>query len=373
MITAPDVDPSVPSQSAQLNQFLAHLGTDAEVQFPPDRDYRIDQTLHLTDKTVSIDLNGSLFHTADTTGDGLPYGKPDQQREWDIRGRDHWHLLRSHVAMHNGAVRGAKPRNVDTLGERYEAQHGIGLQNSSVELHDFTINDVNGDGICLHRSPGDPSPSSAMVGANVVIDRVGRSGISMQVAQHVRVGGKGTYIGHTARSTFDFEPLLPSWFVDDVKIDQLRVGNGRLNFIASAVPRLADGRVPGRVDNIKVGHVELDRPMNLRVGGVRDSAGRSNREHWDINNCVALDVWGTTGPAAPCIFTSVDGLVFAGNTQEIQRARPNIYGISLQDCHGVTEYMNSFPGAVGPAWMRGTSNRDLTIERTQLVARGPYV
>lgn len=373
MITAPDVDPDTPSQSARLTAFFAGLPLDAEVQFPPDRDYQCDQTVPLIDKRLSVDLNGSLLHTADTTGDGMPYGEPDQQREWAIRARDHLHLLRSHVAFHNGAVRGAKPRTVETLGADYEAQHGIGLQNSTVELHDFTITDVNGDGVCLHRAPGDPSPSSANIGPNTVIDRVGRSGVSMQVAQHVHVGGKGAYIGNTARSTFDFEPLLPSWFVDDVTIDGLRVGNGRLLFIASSVPRLADGRVPGRVDNIKVGHVELDRPMNMRIGGVRDAKGRSNRNGWDINNSHAHDVFGTTGPAAPCVFTSVDDLVFAGNSQPMQRGRPHLFGIALTDCHQVVEYVNSFPGAEGPAWQRGTTNEDVRIARTQLVAGGPYI
>lgn len=350
--------PGPPSDvTADLVAWLAGLDP-GSVALLDGRTFRCEGTIEsLNPQALQVDGQGATIMAIDPRT-----GQPNQ------RDRAHFRSVGGQgYSVHGVSIQG--PYDHSGNDEDYEAQHAFDVQNTKdIDIYGNMVRNVWGDFVYLGRSRGDKTQSSGHVHGNDA-RWMGRTGVSFTCCADVIVDGKNR-IAECGRSSFDFEPLLPSWVVDRVTVEDNDIGNARLLFVAAVSNK--DG---GPVRNVRVVGNRLTRTMQVSVAGQRLASGATNRSDFDISKNVTTDVWGTTGPASLMKFVNVDGTIMvAGNTSPMQAGRPKLYGASFYMCEGDLQavYMNQFVRAQAAAWDRG-GNGNVVSELNRIAVGGKFV
>jgi Right handed beta helix region len=310
----------IQDDTAALQTLLNTLPDGSTLAFQAGGKYRIEGTLHVTNKhDLTIDGNGALFF-ATTTGNRT-------RSQWSFEGG-------SNIVVRNVIVKGANP-HAGTGDAAYvaslEAQHAFNIwSTNNIELDHVTATDVYGDFVYI-------GPQAGGLAKNIYIhdstfDRNGRQGISVTGADGVRI--IRNTITDTRRATFDLEPNGPDWGALNVDIEDNTIGPGRLNVLSSAGI--------GPVSNIIFSGNTIERPFNMLVG---DTAG-GRRGPFTIRDNVATETWGSSAGSGALDFSNIDGLAVTGNTIPLQAGRGD-YGVRANTSCNVVVTGNTVTGGAG--------------------------
>lgn len=322
-ITPAGIDATgVQDDTAALQALINGLPDGSTLSFASGGQYRIEGTLHVTNKNnLTIDGNGALFF-ATTTGDRT-------RSQWSFEGG-------SNIVVRDVIVRGAN-LNAGTGDAAYvaslEAQHAFNIWSANgIELDHVTATDVYGDFVYVGLQAGGLAKDVYIHDSTFA--RNGRQGISVTGADGVRI--VHNTITDTRRATFDIEPNGSGWGAFNVDIEYNTIGSGRLLVLAGA------GVGPER--NIVFAHNTINRPFNVSVGDT--SGGR--RGPFTIADNAATQSWGGAAGSGALNFNNIDGLTVTGNVLPLQAGRGD-YGVTAAGSCDVTVSGNTFANAIAPA------------------------
>lgn len=308
----------------ELARFLSSVPHGTTVEFPRDGRYRIEGRVEVADqRDLTIEGNGSLLFATETGG--------EERRHVSFRDS-------ANITIRGLKVKGANP-NAGTGDDAYKAslaaQHGLDFHAvKGLVLDGVTVTDVWGDFVYLGPNRGSMEPTEDVVIRNSTFERNGRQGIALVHARRVLI--ERNRISQTRRATFDLEPNGKDLAVDDVRIVDNDIGDGRLLFIA------AHGR--GTVNNVVVMNNRLvDRPLNISVQA--PDKGEVRRNFRIIGNR-GDDTWAGDGDApngsAAIRFRRVLDVEVRGNRQRIDGGGGSAGVLSSASC--VVAEGNEFPG-----------------------------
>jgi hypothetical protein len=179
---------SVPSgcstdATAQILSWIASVPNNSTVQFDTGACYRIEGTLELRNRNLTIDGNGSTFKSLDA-----PTGQ-----------RSMWRAFDSTVTFRNMTIVGSYTNGGVHDGSLQWA-HGIDLRGTDVVVENVSMSDLGGD--CVYFGLGADRSSGAVRDSSC--RRIGRNGVSVVAGDDIRVERMTTdRIGYIA---FDVEP-----------------------------------------------------------------------------------------------------------------------------------------------------------------------
>ena len=151
--------------------------------------YRIEGTLTLKDRALTIEGNGATFRSLDP---------PDDQRAV-------WRVWDSDVAMRDMTIAGSYAGG-GTLDTGVEHAHGVDLRGTHAVVENVAMSDLGGD--CVYFGLGATRSSGAVRDSSC--RRIGRNAVSITAGDYIRVERVVTdQIGYIA---FDVEPNAGSGF-----------------------------------------------------------------------------------------------------------------------------------------------------------------
>lgn len=210
----------------QLNDFIAGVPDGSTVSFPANATYRIEGVFALVDRhDLLLEFNGSRLVAESDATTLTPH--PLFERSWP-RHRPHLYIRESSgISVQDVVVRGPN-RYGGTSDEawrpEFEAQHAIEISRSEdVDVTGCDLSNTYGDGIYI----GGRSERVAVTECE--IHHTGRQGISVTSARNVVI--EQSYLHEIRRTAFDLEPVI-DWPVENVRIQNNRVGEARLNFVS---------------------------------------------------------------------------------------------------------------------------------------------
>ena len=307
--TVPGSVPSgpVPSRCAvdatsEIRSWIASVPNNATLVFAAGACYRIEGTLELRGRTITLDGNGSTFKSLNA---------PSDQRAM-------WRAWDSNVVFRDMTIVGSYA-NGGVHTPSLQHAHGIDLRGTHGVVENVSMSDLAGDcvyfGFSASRSSGDVHDSSCR--------GIGRNAVSITAGDDIRVARVTTdRIGYIA---FDVEPnegpgngSSRVWFnsntIGAFKIAAYSViGNAPI-----ADHAFTNNRVVGQRMKIEVTN-RAHRPQRLRISGNSSD---------------------TAGPPSAMNLYGVDGLTVSGNLVPMTGG-PMAY---IDSSCGVSVSGNSFPG-----------------------------
>jgi hypothetical protein len=352
--------------SADINDWLAGLPSGGEGEpvrvLIPEGTYRCDQTITVANKQGWYVEQHGTFRTDDHTGDGSPRATPSRA----ARNRAHVRVQQLSSLVWDGLAVVGPNKSWEQGNPHYravlEAQHGIDVQNSGVEVLHANISDVWGDFGYYGRAPGDRTPSAGRFhdsecsfNGRQALSAVHCSGVEFD---HLTLRG-------VMRSYFDLEPASSSFAVDHVSIHDIDGWGAGLNFLAcgSSAPvsyvEVADCIVHGGV-----------------FTAVVNGAG-TTKAHFAFYRNAGTTRFGSLRPAA-LSFGNVEDIIVAGNRQPMVASRGN-YGVSFNNCLQGFVLWNEYVGARAATYMYpdtggGSAGASVSCqsEDNRIVAGGPF-
>jgi hypothetical protein len=270
-----------------LQSFIDGLDDGVLVRFHHNGRYRVEGTLFVTNKTLTVDGQGAtIFATTP--------GTLERSQWWITGGED--------IVFRNIKVDGANP--FAGVGDRAynlkrEKQHGFRIEGvDGIELDHVTVTDTYGDFVYVARFVQDTTTNVWI--HDSTFRRNGRQGISLVAATGVII--ERNYFSDTRRATVDLEPNGPGQLVSQVFIINNTIGRGRLMFIAS------HGRGP--VNDIVISGNQLHH--HIMSTDVMSSPGQ-RRKNWIFTKNTS----DTVSHNRTIRFIVVDGVLVSGNKQPI--------------------------------------------------------
>ena len=271
---------SVPSgcstdATSEIRSWIASVPNNSTLVFGAGACYRIEGTLELRGRTLTLDGNGSTFKSLNA---------PSDQRAM-------WRAWDSNVVFRDMTIVGSYA-NGGIHNESLQHAHGIDLRGTHGVVENVSMSDLAGDcvyfGFGASRSSGDVHDSSCR--------RIGRNAVSVTAGDDIRVARVTTdRIGYIA---FDVEPNEgPGNGSSRVVFDSNTIGafhNAAYSVIGNAPivdQAFTNNRVVGQRMKVEVTN-RAYRPQRLRISG-----NSSN----------------TPGPPAAMNLYGVDGLTVSGN------------------------------------------------------------
>lgn len=169
--------------TAQILSWIASVPNNSTLQFAANACYRIEGTLELKNRDLTIDGNGATFKSLNA-----PTGQRAIWRLWD-----------STITLRHMTIVGSYA-NGGTLTDSLQWAHGIELRGTDAVVENVSMSDLAGDcvyfGLGADRSSGDVRDSSCQ--------SIGRNAVSVVAGDDIRVERVTTdRIGYIA---FDVEP-----------------------------------------------------------------------------------------------------------------------------------------------------------------------
>jgi hypothetical protein len=288
-----DVPSSVSSNcstdvTSQLLSWIASVPNGSTLRFASGGCYRVEGTLELKNRDLTIDGNGSTFRSQNAvTGQ-----------------RSIWRAIDSKITFRDMNIVGSYA-NGGTLTDNLQWAHAIDLRGTDVVIADVSMSDVAGDciyfGLGADRSTGEVRDSSCR--------RIGRNGVSVVAGDSIRVERMTTdRIGYIA---FDVEPNTGSGFGStDVVFDSNTIGSYAMKaytIIGNAPVRdqqFTNNRVVGQ--SLEIGVVgRSHRPQNLKISG-NSSDTPADPAAMNLDGVDGLIVKGNTVPLSGGTMAQVD-------------------------------------------------------------------
>jgi hypothetical protein len=303
------VPSSVPSgcstdATSQILSWIGSVPDDSTLVFDQNACYRIEGTLEIRDRNLTIDGNGSTFRSFDP-----PTSQRSIWRAWD-----------SAVTFRNMTIIGSYA-NGGVHDPNLQWAHGIDLRGTHGIVDGVSMSDLAGD--CVYFGLGADRSSGAVRDGSC--RRIGRNGVSVTAGNDILVERVTTdRVGYVA---FDVEPNAVSgnWGSARVTFDSNTIGSYAITAytVIGNAPvsdqQFTNNRVVGQSLEIGVDDRGGYRPQNLKIRG-------------NSSDTAAL-------PPAMGI-AGVDGLTVSGNTVPLGGGT---MAQVTRSCN-VDVYGNSYPG-----------------------------
>ncbi|HZA88864.1 MAG TPA: hypothetical protein VE401_01410 [Solirubrobacterales bacterium] len=314
--TVPSSVPSGCSKDAtsEILAWIATVPDNSTARFGANGCYRIEGTLELRNRTLTIDGNGSTFKSL-----SAPTSHRTLWRAWD-----------SHLLLRDMALVGSYA-NGGTFTESLQWAHGIDLRGTRAIVEDVAMSDLAGDcvyfGLGASRSSGTVRDSSCR--------RTGRNGVSVVAGDDVLVQRVTTnQVGYVA---FDVEPNGgPGNGSSRVSFESNTIGTYSMKaYTVIGNARVTDqqftnNRVIGQ--GLEVGVVNAsDRLRRLRISGnVSDTQAKHNALNLEgvdgltiSGNAVPIESGGTMAQVAHSCQVGVSGNSYPGGSREVSVVQPS--------------------------------------------------
>lgn len=295
--------------SSEMAAFYSTVLPGAVVDYPCRGRYRMESTLRITKRGLTINGNESTFFST-TRG---------------TRNRSNVFLKDSaDVIINRLHTVGANPHAGladDAFVVELEAQHGFEFMNSRrVRLADCASQDTYGDFIYV------AGQSVDLLFERFFGTRSGRSGTALVN------GDKIVYdecvMTDCRRSTFDFEPVLAHQIITNVDIKNGVFGPHRLNWMA------AHGNGSAKVGHIHVSDCAvIGGVMNVTVTAnvVPSPTVPGNRFDWRFDRCTSDRGYGNPRRAA-MLFANTRGVHVHDCDQPMQKITPGMHMVAITRC-----------------------------------------
>ncbi len=316
-ITAPDssvytVPSSVPSgcstdATGQILSWIASVPDNSTISFGQGGCYRIEGTLELRNRTLTVEGNGATFRS---------FNSPEDQRAI-------WRLWNSTITLRNLSIVGSYA-NGGVFNASLEHSHGIDLRGTHAIIENVSASNLGGD--CVYFGLGATRSSGAVRGGSC--EKIGRNAVSVTAGENIRVENVTTdRIGYI---TFDVEPNAAAGSgASQVVFDANTIGSYYMKAytVIGNAPVIDQEFINNRVvgQGLKIGVVNgTYRPQQLRIGGNSSDTA--------------------VAPAA-MNFDGIEGLVVSGNTVAMTSGTM----ASVDSSCGVNISGNSYPGGSNEA------------------------
>ena len=236
--------------TSQVRAWIDSVADNSTLSFGQGRCYRIEGTLELRDRMLTLDGNGSTFRSLNP---------PDDQRAI-------WRLWDSNVAMREMTIDGSYA-NGGTLNGSLEHAHAVDLRGSHAVIEQIAVSDVAGD--CVYFGLGQKRSSGVVRDSSC--RRISRNAVSVTAGDEIRVERMTTdRIGYIA---FDVEPnSAPGYGSSRVVFNSNTIGSYYMKaytVIGNAPVRdqeFTNNRVVGQ--GLKIGVINgSHQPEALRIAG----------------------------------------------------------------------------------------------------------
>jgi hypothetical protein len=309
--TVPSSVPSGCSSDATsaIVAWIASVPDNSTLQFEPGACYRIEGTLELHDRSLTVDGNGSTFTSLDP-----PSGQRAIWRAWD-----------STVGFRNMTIVGSYA-NGGVLTDSLQWAHGIDLRGTHGVIENVSMSDLAGD--CVYFGLGADRSSGAVRDSSC--RRIGRNAVSVVAGDDIRVERVTTdRIGYIA---FDVEPNAGTGYGSSrVVFDSNTIGSYYMKAytVIGNAPvtdqEFTNNRVVGQ--GLRIGVIDdAYRPKRLRIAG---NSSDTPTEH-NALNLEGVDRLAITANTVP---------LTGGTMAQVSRS-----------C-GVRVSGNSYPGGSREAWI----------------------
>lgn len=330
------------------------------IQFQPGGCYRVEGTLELVNRNLlTLDGNSSTFRATISA----PYG--DFHKD---RARAMWRTRNgSKITFTSMTVVGANPYAGTgdlAYNAAYEAQHGFDLLGTKgADVGSVTVSDVWGDFVYVGlygRTPDGLTVRSEDVTIHdSTFTRNGRQGVAVAAGRNVLI--ERVSISQTRRATFDVEPTLADWLIDDVVIRDNQIGPGRLL-------TLAMGGAAAPIHNVTFErNVLVGKPLNGTIKNPTCVAGitacdsvrtRGLRQGITIRDNVSDRADGN--PQGYLLgFFGADDITVTGNVAPVQPGRSMYLAAFYDVCGGVVSG-NTVPGGLGELIVKAPCSQTTT-------------
>jgi len=309
--------------TAQVTSWLGTVPDGAIAQFRSDKCYRIDGTIELTGRALTIAGGGATVRSTKALTSG---NADDDQRAM-------WRFIGSTVTVHDLTVLGSYTHG-GTLDETLQHAHAFDARGSNLTLKHVTVSDVAGD--CVYFGLGyDSTTKSTGSVTDLTCRSIGRNGVSLTAAHDVTVQQSSfDRVGYTV---VDVEPNVgPGWGTSGTLVTGNTIGSYRLyalGVIANA---------PN--DSVTFTGNDASSAEGLRVGVVAPNGVRARPSAVTISANTADQA--TQSPAIEA--HSVDGLTVTDNTISLSGGPL----VTSDDSCRLIVLNNTFPG--------GSSEADIT-------------
>lgn len=312
--TVPASVPSGCSSDAtrQILSWIASVPDGSTVRFDADACYRIEGTLELRNRNLTIDGNGSTFRSLNA---------PDDQRAL-------WRAWDSSISFRDMTIDGSYAdggvHDVDL-----QHAHAIDLRGTDGVVENVSMSDLAGD--CVYFGLGADRSSGAVRDSSC--RRVGRNAVSVTAGDDIRVERMTTdRIGFIA---FDVEPNSgPGWGSSRVTFDSNTIGSYYLYAwaVIGGAPisdqSFTNNRVTGR--GLRIAALYPDhRPQRLTVTGNTSDTKQSPAamDFYGVdgltvkNNTVPMTSGTMAGVETSCR-VDVSGNAYPGGSREVSISHP---------------------------------------------------
>jgi len=302
-----------------LNALIAGAPNGSLIQFPRDQVYRVDFPLDVDHKNdVELWFRGSTI----TSPVSAPYGDANLDRA-----RAHLRINSSnHITVTALQIQG--PHNVEQpYSAALEAQHGIEVQSSTdVRIRVLEVDGVWGDGVYIS-SHGDTGEQS--VGVEVsqfAITAVGRHAFAVTSADWVTI--HDGWLSNPRRAVLDLEPSGTSGTVRVVRFNNVTVGGGGLNFVASVGSGTVNGVI---VEDVNA----KGRALQSAVSADHDSDPHAVRKNFTFRRLTS-DVEFAGNHGGVLTFFGAEN-VFVEDVDQPLQPRRDMQIARFFDCTGILE------------------------------------
>lgn len=298
----------------EILSWIASVPNNSTVRFGANACYRIEGTLELRNRTLTIDGNGSTFKSLNA---------PSSHRAL-------WRAFDSHTVFRNMKLVGSYA-NGGTHTESLQWAHGIDLRGTRATVEGVAMSDLAGD--CVYFGLG-ASRSSGTV-RDTSCRRTGRNGVSVVAGDDILVQRVTTsQIGYIA---FDVEPNTDSGNGSSrVSFDSNTIGTYSMKAytVIGNAPvtdqQFTNNRLVGA--GMEIGVVkQSDRPRRLKISGnLSDTKAKHNA--LNLESVDALTISGNTAPiesggtmtqVAYSCQASVSGNSYPGGAREVSIVEPS--------------------------------------------------
>jgi hypothetical protein len=287
-----------------VRSWIDSVPDDATAAFAAGACYRIEGTLELSDRLLTIDGNGSTFRSLNA---------PTSQRAI-------WRLWDSNVALREMTIDGSYA-NGGSFSEGLQHAHGIDLRGTHAVVEDVAISDVAGD--CVYFGLGDARSSGVV--RDSACRRISRNAVSVTAGDDIRVERVTTdRIGYIA---FDVEPNSSAGF-----------GSSRVVFDSNTIGSYFM-KAYTVIGNAPVSEQEF---TNNRVVGQGLKIGVVDRTHRPEGLLIAGNSTDTATSPAAMNLDGIRGLTVSGNSVPLTTGTM----ADVNGSCGVAIGGNSYPGGL---------------------------
>jgi hypothetical protein len=298
--------------ASQIVSWIASVPNDSTLQFAPNACYRIEGTIELQNRNLTIDGNGATFKSL---------SPPSDQRAM-------WRVWDSTVKFQDMTIVGSYS-NGGVLTDSLQHAHAIDLRGTDAVVENVSMSDVAGD--CVYFGLGADRSSGAVRDSSC--RRIGRNAVSVVAGDNITVERVTTdRIGYIA---FDVEPNSGSGNGSSgVVFDSNTIGS----YVMKAYTVIGNAPVSDQEftnnhvvgQGLKIGVVDKAyRPQQLKISG-NSSDTATAPAAMNIEGVDHLVVSGNTVPLTGGTMASVDGSCdvsvsgnsFSGGSQESSITNP---------------------------------------------------